>query len=66
MGASLLKNVKYAEFVGEPKEGETAILRNPDVAKGELTQTMQFGCKTVLESFERNLKKNRHKYNFIG
>ena len=66
MGASLLKNVKYAEFVGEPKEGETAILRNPDVAKGELTQTMQFGCKTVLESFERNLKKNRHKNNFIG
>ena len=66
MGASLLKNVKYAEFVGEPKEGETAILRNPDVAIGELTQTMQFGCKTVLESFERNLKKNRHKNNFIG
>ena len=66
MGASLLKKVKYAEFVGKPKEGETAILRNPDVAKGELTQTMQFGCKTVLESFERNFKKNRHKSNFIG
>ena len=66
MGASLLKNIKYSEFVGEPKKGETAILRNPDVAKSELSQTMQFGCKTVLESFEINLKKNRHKSNFIG
>ena len=66
MGASFLKNVTYATYIGEPKEGETAILRNPDVAKGELTQVMQFGCKTILESFERNLKFNRHKCNFIG
>ena len=61
-----MKNVTYAKYIGEPKEGETAILRNPDVAKGELTQVMQFGCKTILESFERNLKFNRHKCNFIG
>ena len=43
-----MKNVTYAKYIGEPKEGETAILRNPDVAKGELTQVMQFGCKTIL------------------
>ena len=61
-----MKNVTYATYIGQPKEGETAILRNPDVAKGELTQVMQFGCKTILESFERNLKFNRHKCNFIG
>ena len=66
MGASLLKTMKYATYLGEPKEGETAILRNPKVPKGELIQKMQFGCETILESFERNLKKNRHKCNFIG
>ena len=66
MGASLLKNVKYAEFIGKPKEGETPILRNPDVVDGQLTQIMQFGCETVLQSFEINLKYNRHKSNFIG
>ena len=66
MGASLLKNITYATYIGQQKEGETAILRNPDVANGELTETMQFGCETVLQSFERNLKFNRHKCNFIG
>ena len=65
MGASLLKNVQYATYVSEPKEGETAILRNPMYAKGELSQTMAYGCETVLESFEINLKKHRHKNNFF-
>ena len=66
MGASLLKNITYSTFVGQAKKGETAILRNPDVAKGELTQKMQFGCETILQSFERNLKFKRNKCNFIG
>ena len=66
MGAPLIKNITYATYIGEPKEGETAVLRNKDVAKGELTQKMQFGCETILDSFEINLKKNRHKCNFLG
>ena len=66
MGASLLKNVQYSTFIGEPKEGETQILRHPKYAKGELSQKMTYGCETVLDSFEINLKKNRHKCNFIG
>ena len=66
MGASLLKHVHYGTFIGEPKEGETAILRNPMYANRELSQTMAYGCKTILESFEINLKLNRHKCNFLG
>ena len=66
MGASLLKNITYSTFIGKAKEGETAIIRNPDVANRELTKTMQFGCETILQSFERNLKFKRHKCNFIG
>ena len=66
MGASLLKNVQYSTFIGEPKEHETSILRNPLYAKRELSQKMAFGCETVLESFEINLKRKRHKCNFIG
>ena len=65
MGASLLKNVQYATYITESKEGETGILRHPLYAK-ELSQKMAYGCETVLESFEINLKKNRHKCNFLG
>ena len=62
----MLKHVHYGTFIGEPKEGETAILRNPMYANRELSQTMAYGCKTILESFEINLKLNRHKCNFLG
>jgi len=66
MGASLLKNITYGTYVSEPKPGETGILRNPNVANKELREDMHLGCKTVWDSFEINLKKNRHKNNFIG
>ena len=66
MGASLLKNVTYGTYVSEPKPGETGILRNPNVANTELRTTHHLGCETVWDSFEINLKKNRHKRNFIG
>ena len=62
----MLKHVHYGTFIGESKEGETAILRNPMYANRELSQTMAYGCKTILESFEINLKLNRHKCNFLG
>ena len=66
MGASLLKNISYGTYITQNKPGETGVLKNPNVAKTELRETMHLGCKTVWESFEINLKKNRHKYNFLG
>ena len=66
MGASLLKNITYGEYISEPKENETGILRNPNYAKKELLETMHLDCETVWDSFEINLKKNRHKFNFLG
>ena len=66
MGASLLKNVQYATYISEPKEGETAILRHPLYANRELSHKMAYGCETVLDSFEINFKRNRQKCNFIG
>ena len=66
MGASLLKNITYGTYVSEPKKGETGVLRNPNVVNKELRETMHLGCETVWDSFEINLKKNRHKNNFIG
>ena len=66
MGASLLKNIQYATYISEPKEGETAILRNPMYAKKELSQKMAYGCETVLQSFELNLIKKRNECNFLG
>ena len=66
MGASLLKNVQYSTYISDPNEGESGILRHPLYAKRELSQKMAYGCETVLESFEINLKRNRHKCNFLG
>ena len=66
MGANLLKNVTYGSYISQPRSGETGILRNPCVSKTELRETHHLGCKTVWESFEINLIKNRHKNNFIG
>ena len=66
MGASLLKDITYGTYVSKPKPSETGILRNPNVTNSELRETMHLGCETVWDSFEINLKKNRHKYNFIG
>ena len=51
MGASLLKNVSYGAYITQNKTGETGVLRNPNVAKTELRETMHLGCKTVWESF---------------
>ena len=66
MGANLLRNVTYGTYVSKPLPNETGILRNPNVANTELRETHHLGCKTVWESFEINLQKNRHKNNFIG
>ena len=66
MGANLLRNVTYNTYISDAKPGETGILRNPNVSNTELRETHHLGCKTVWESFEINLKKNRHKNNFIG
>ena len=66
MGATLLKNVTYCTLCGEAKPGETAILRNPLVANGELRQKMHLGCETMWDAFEINFKLNRQKNNFIG
>ena len=66
MGASLLKNITYGTYVSEPKEGETGILRNPNVANKELRTTMHLGCETVWDAFEINLKNNKQKRDFLG
>ena len=66
MGNTLIKDIQYGEFIGEKKEGETQVVRNPATAKGELRQTMHLGLKTMWETFEINLKTGRAQKNFVG
>ena len=66
MGNTLIKDIQYGEFIGEKKEGETQVVRNPATAKGELRQTMHLGLKTMWETFEINLKTGRAHKNFVG
>ena len=61
MGANLLKNITYGTYITPSTPGETGVLRNPVVSNNELRETHHLGCKTVWESFEINLIKNRHK-----
>jgi long-chain acyl-CoA synthetase len=66
MGASLLKNIVYNSYVGEPKEGETGILRNPFTKPGKLKDSNHIGCQTLYDSFSINLKNGKDKDDFLG
>jgi hypothetical protein len=66
MGASLLKNIVYNSYVGEPKEGETRILRNPFTKPGKLKDSNHIGCQTLYDSFSINLKNGKDKDDFLG
>lgn len=66
MGNTLLKEVKYGEFCGEKKDGQTQVIRHPTTANSELRQTMHLGIKTMWETFEYNLKVGRENKNFVG
>ena len=66
MGNTYKNNIKYGEFCGEKKIGETQIIRHPTTVNGELRQTMHLGLKTMWEAFEINLKVGRGSKNFMG
>ena len=66
MGNTLLKEVKYGEFCGEKKDGQTQVIRHPTTANSELRQTMHLGIKTMWDTFEYNLKVGRENKNFVG
>lgn len=66
MGASLLKNVTYGSYIGDPKKGETRILRNPFVKNKQLRKNYHLGCKTIYDSFEINIKNGLLKEDFLA
>ena len=57
---------KYNEFINEEaKEGETKILRRPDLINKELPKTTELGISTIIDAFKNNLKKFPEK-RFLG
>ena len=66
MGNTLKQNIKYGEFCGEKKEGETQVVRHPTTANGELRQVMHLGIDNMWDTFEYNLKVGRANKNFLG
>ena len=57
---------KYNEFINEEaKEGETKILRRPDLINKELPKTTELGISTIIDAFNTNLKRFPEK-RFLG
>ena len=66
MGASLLKNITYNTYIGEPKEGETGVLRNPFMKDKKLVDKNFIGCETLYDSFGVNLKRGLNNEEFLS
>ena len=62
MGQNQFTPIKNGVFIGEKKEGETQIIRNPTYAHIEpLPSTIEEGLDTLYKIFERTVKKYPNK-----
>jgi len=65
MGGQSSKSLEYSEWVGETKQGETRILRNPVVAKSELITNSNPELTTIWKLFDFAVKSHPNRP-FLG
>ena len=58
--------IQYSVFCTEKKEGETPIMRHPDMANKELQKVNRFGVRTTWEALENNIKIGKGNINMVG
>ena len=58
--------IQYSVFCTEKKEGETPIMRHPDMANKELQKVNRFGVRTTWEALENNIKTGKGNINMVG
>ena len=59
-------NIQYSVFCTEKKEGETPILRHPEMVNKELQKINKFGVRTTWEAMENNIKKGNGDVKLVG
>ena len=58
--------IQYSVFCSEKKEGETPIMRHPEMVNKELQKVNRFGVRTTWEAMENNMKTGKGNINFVG
>ena len=58
--------IQYSVFCTEKKEGETPIMRHPDMANKELQKVNRFGVRTTWEALENNIRIGKGNINMVG
>lgn len=58
--------IKYSVFCSEKKEGETPIMRNPEMVNKELSKVNKFGVRTTWEAMENNIKTGKANVRMVG
>ena len=58
--------IQYSVFCSEKKEGETPIMRNPEMVNRELPKVNKFGVRTTWEAMENNIKTGKANVRMVG
>jgi long-chain acyl-CoA synthetase len=58
--------IQYSVFCSEKKEGETPIMRNPEMVNRELAKVNKFGVRTTWEAMENNIKTGKGNVRMVG
>ena len=58
--------IQYSVFCSEKKEGETPIMRNPEMVRRELAKVNKFGVRTTWEAMENNIKTGKGNVRMVG
>ena len=60
------EEVQYSVFCSEKKEGETPIMRHPEMVNKELQKVNKFGVRTTWEAMENNIKRGKGPVRMVG
>ena len=60
------KNFSYGVYIGEKKEGETQILRHPEIGNKELHTINHFNVQTTWEAILNNIKNGKGNQEMCG
>ena len=58
--------IQYSVFCSEKKEGETPIMRNPEMVNRELAKVNRFGVRTTWEAMENNIRTGKANVRMVG
>ena len=58
--------IQYSVFCSEKKDGETPIMRHPEMVNRELAKVNKFGVQTTWEAMENNIRTGKGEVRMVG